>query len=201
MKKEILNDLIFEKSVKTNLYKSLQLIQNLLNIWENLGFDKLTSSSQLYDLLNEPSLLYAEAIEEMTKTPPGLPEKEASEWLNNQDIPDAKSLINATKACNNDPFTQRKLSLFYLKNGSVQLKNTDPLVKKKSVYAENQKQLDFFERLQNLIAELNNLNTQTGYQLVTGRELSQVFATPLRGETGTVNIDPEGLRKILENFK
>jgi len=200
--KEILNDPIFEKSVKTNLDKALKLVQNLIDVWNAKGFDRLTSTSQVYDLIAEPEILFTDELNKMMQVPAGLTESESREFLNNQQIPSDKDLHSASQACRNNAYCQRKMNLFHLKNGSVELSaNSQELVKQKSVYAVSERQIEFYDRLQNLINELNNLNEKTNYQLITGRELGSVFATPLRDETGEININSEALKQLFENFE
>jgi len=202
--KEILSDPVFEQTMQAQLSRVLASVQELLSTWDALHFQKLTTVSELYELIHSPENLYNSAVKELTALPAGLSEQAASEYQAGLSLPDPDRLYEAAALVRRSAYVSRELSLFSISKGRAALtKASEAIIKEKSVFADNQLQEKAYTELSGLVDTFNRVNDYLGGRLLTadGR-LSPLIQSPARdGMTGPVTIEPEALKQLFETLK
>ena len=161
--KEILSDPVFEQTMAAQLSRVLASVQELLSTWDALHFQKLTTVSELYELIHSPENLYNSAVKELTALPAGLSEQAASEYQAGLSLPDPRQLYDAAQLCKRSPYTVRELGLFNISKGrAVLTPEAQKIVKQKSVFCDNALQEKAFNELSELVEKFNSVNSYLG---------------------------------------
>ena len=205
MSKEIVSDPVYENAVSTALDRCRQSVQDVLDCWNGLHFESLTTGSQLYELLHNPQVLYDEQVKKTTTIPEGLSKEAEAQYLKGLSLPPPDQLYDLAALARRSVYTTREMNLFAIsKGGKVSLsKESQSVIKQKSVFAENQLQEKAFNELSELVEKFNSVNSYLGGRLLTqdGR-LSPLVKPPARdGMTGPVTVEPEALKQLFKTLK
>jgi len=205
MSKEIVSDPVYENAVSTALDRCRQSVQDVLDCWNGLHFESLTTGSQLYELLHNPQVLYDEQVKKTTTIPEGLSKEAEAQYLKGLSLPPPDQLYDLAALARRSVYTTREMNLFAIsKGGKVSLsKESQSVIKQKSVFAENQLQEKAYTELSGLVDTFNRVNDYLGGRLLTadGR-LSPLIQPPARdGMTGPVTVEPEALKQLFKTLK
>ena len=205
MSKEIVSDPVYENAVSTALDRCRQSVQDVLDCWNGLHFESLTTGSQLYELLHNPQVLYDEQVKKTTTIPEGLSKEAEAQYLKGLSLPPPDQLYDLAALARRSVYTTREMNLFAIsKGGKVSLsKESQSVIKQKSVYASNEYQVSVFNELTSLLDQFNKVNSLVNGKLLTtdNRSLSPIFAIPAREGLGPLNLDPEALKQLFETLK
>jgi len=187
MKNIIMRDELFEESIRSLLEKSKQKCQNLLNEWNGMGLNPITTASELYELIWRPDVIHSEAVMRLKAIPPGLTPEQETDFLNRLKIPSLYPLEQAANQCKMDPYCLREQSAFSIKGKSVIFgPGYETLVMQKSVICTSKEQENLGLDILELQKTFNSLN-----QKARGRLSGLVAVDGMR-------IECDDLKSILE---
>jgi len=159
--KEVIKNPGFEKSMSELLNRSCSKVQSAVDSWNQLELTACDSSSDLYDLLTSPEIMYQEGCNKALVPPLGLSEKDGAAHVDKM----RKSLkvpgpfYEACRQAESDPYVKRELRLLDMKDGAVVLAPAaKDLVKQKSVYARNDNQEKLIKDIQAVVKKLAELS-------------------------------------------
>jgi len=159
--KEVIRNESFEKSMTELLNRSCSKVQAAVDAWKRLELTSCESSSDLYDLLNSPQIMFQEGVNKALEPPLGLSESEQRKHLEkvrkSQRTP--SEFYMTCEHATLDPYVKRELRLLDMKDGAVALAPAaKDLVKQKSVYARNDNQEKLIKDIQAVVKQLAELS-------------------------------------------
>lgn len=202
---ELISDSTFETNVQKFLQHARQLMQDALNEFFRLfRHAEIVNQPALYELIHNPAIPYSEEVQKLDVAP-GLTPEQVKKTVPLRDRPDPSRLYQLCNEASHNQYCARELSLFNVKDKEVVLTNhCQGIIKSRSVFAFNEAQKEYFDKLKQFLDDLNSLNDRVNGRLLTDNSrLGLPFKPPAREVEGyhTIEFKPEGLSELLKNIK
>lgn len=199
LKTEIIFDKVYEKSMEARLKITCDLLQKLVDGYNALGLKQCLSAPDLWALVHHTKSMVQAGQYASESDIEGLTDAQASDYLRKLHHKNPHQVYAIARECQSDPYTESGQSLWVVKDGKVTLnrKEAESILKKRSVFAQNEKQLETAKDMMELRRIYNKINQDTGGRLhtLTG-ELFQPMGRPNQ-EQMPRSFDIEAIRKII----
>lgn len=197
--KELIADKVYEATMLTRLDQTRVKLQTMVDRWNELGYRPCASESMLYDLAFNPAEMIQEGKMIIESDSEGLTSQQRADYLKKLKFKDAHHFLVAASVVSQDAYSERGQNLWMVKNNQVALnkKSADEILKVRSVFAENEKQIEMGEQIIMIRDLVNAINKKTfgGMRL----NLADLFTQDLRsnGEDNPAVLNLETVRRLL----
>jgi len=169
----VFRDESFEEITRSEIAAGSQALERVVAEWNKLGFSKVGSASEMYDLVYQDSLMYNEAVRATTRQsddtnqPHPAPLKPA----------DPMAFMQAAEAARAISYVAREYGIYTIQKGKVVIDQAiaDEYIGNRSVTAYTEEQLAFFNDYEAMIRCFNTLNGVQDGALTSVHKNREVF--------------------------
>ena len=179
MSKIVFEDKNYERMVADEISEARVALQNLLDQWNALKLNSITTKSELYDLVSNPQQMYSEGLL-ITRKKSSDTNVEAPQ----SSPPDPNGFYSAARAAKTAAYSDREYGIFGLeKNKVVVIKEaSDVYVYNRTIVADTPEQEQFAKDVETFTRMFNLINSKLGNYLVEVAAYrsawSQILALP-----------------------
>lgn len=199
----IFQDESYERITRDEINEAHEAMTKMLNAWNSLKLGPISTTSELFDLLTVPQLMFNEAVSNRQKqtddtnrpAPGSIP-------------PQPDAFYSAAAAAKALPYCNREYGLFSVVKGKVAIieQAANLYIYNRTIYADTESQIEFARDVENFTKTFNSINAKMGGQLLSvpayRRAWEMLFYLPPEGYVNTerypAHFKTDRLRELIE---
>ena len=178
----LFEDPSFEEITRREIAEAKTAMEAVLTAWEALKLTAINSTSELYDLIQQPEMMFREAVMSLTK--------KSSDT--NVPVPaprpiDPNGFYAAVRSAKTYPYTAREYGLFMVERKKVAIneEQAETYISARTLYADSEQQAQFFEDAEAFVRFFNTCNEKMNGSLTSNGQFRAAWGM-------LMNLAPEG---------